>query len=142
MNILPRDSFFDFDRIFNNFLAPASGNKQMAEGFFSPRIDITEHDDRYLISAELAGVNKDDIHVTLENGVLKLQASVNTEKEDKEDGKVIRKERYSGSYLRSFDVGPGVTEADIGAKFENGVLELSVPKAKEVPPEKKRISIE
>lgn len=141
MNLIPRDSFFDFDRLFNQFLSPAAP-KEMAEGFFSPRVDITEHEDHYSITADLAGVEKDNIHVTLENGILKLEAAINTEKEDKKAGKVIRKERYSGSYVRSFNVGNGVTEADINATLNNGVLELSVPKVSETAPERRRINIQ
>lgn len=140
MNLIPRDSWFDFDRIFDQFMVP-SAQKSLAEGFFSPRIDITEKDNQYHISAELAGVKKDDLHVTLEDGVLTIQASVNNEKTDEKDGKVIRKERRSGSYLRSFNVGKGVTESDIQAKFENGVLELDIPKASEQEPAKKRIEV-
>ena len=140
MNIIPRDSMFDLDRFFDRFWSP-SVQKEMGEGFFSPRIDITDKDDHYEISAELAGVKKDDIHVTLEDGILTLKASVNTEKTDEKEGKVIRKERMSGSYLRSFNVGKGVTESDINAKFEDGVLELTVPKKAEQAPEKKRVEI-
>lgn len=140
MNLIPRDSWFDFDRLFNQFL-PATNGKQLAEGFFSPRIDITERDNDYRITAELAGVKKDDLHVTLEDGVLTIQASVNTEKSDEKEGKVIRRERMSGSYLRSFNVGTGITEGDINAKFEDGLLELTVPKAKEPEPTKKRVDI-
>ncbi len=142
MNILPRDSLFDVDRFFNRFMAPASAQKELADSFFTPRIDITEHDDKYVISAELAGVKKDDINVTLEDGVLTLQASVDTEKTDEKEGQTIRKERFSGSYLRSFNVGAGVTEADIKARFEDGVLELTVPKPQQQEPEKKRIAIQ
>lgn len=139
-SLIPRDSWFDFDRLFNQFL-PATAGKELAEGFFSPRIDITERDNDYKISAELAGVKKDDLHVTLEDGVLTIKASVNTEKTDEKEGRVIRQERVSGSYLRSFNVGNGITESDIDAKFENGLLELTIPKVKEQEPAKKRIDI-
>lgn len=141
MSLIPRDSLFDFDRFFNNFLTPGT-SKELSEGFFSPRVDITEHDDHYSITAELAGVKKDDIHVTLDDGILKLEAQVNSEKEDKKEGKVIRKERYSGSYVRSFNVGRGLMESDISASFNDGVLALSIPKAREQSPEKKRIDIQ
>lgn len=141
MNLMPRDSLFDIDRFFNHFLSPTA-SKELSEGSFSPRVDITEHDDHYTITAELAGVNKEDIHVTLDDGILKLEAAVNSEKEDKKDGRVIRKERYSGSYVRSFNVGRGLAESDISATFNNGVLELTLPKAREQAPEKKRIDIQ
>lgn len=140
MNLIPRDSWFDFDRLFNQFMAPST-QKQLAEGFFSPRIDVTEHDDNYVIKAELPGVDKDHLNVTLEDGVLTIQASMESEKSDEKKGKVIRKERYSGSYLRSFTIGKGVTESDINAKFENGLLELTVPKATEQAQPKKRVEI-
>lgn len=140
MNIVPRDSWFDIDRIFSQFMTPST-QKTLAEGVLSPRIDITEKDNQYKITAELAGVKKDDLHVTLEDGILSIEASVNTEKTDEKDGKVIRKERHSGSYLRSFNVGKGITEGDIQAKFDNGVLELTVPKVSPQEPPRKRIEV-
>jgi HSP20 family protein len=112
-----------------------------AEGFFSPKIDITENNDHYTIVAELAGVDKDDLNVSLEDGVLTIEASMEKESTKKEKGKVIRKERHTGSYLRSFNVGHSLAEADIDATFTNGLLELKVPKMEDTAHSVKRIEV-
>ena len=111
------------------------------EGFFSPKIDITENGDHYTICAELAGVDKDNLNVSLDDGVLTIEASIEKEDNKKEEGKVIRKERHTGSYLRSFTVGRGLSESDIDAKFHNGLLELKIPKAEYIEHLVKRIEV-
>ena len=105
------------------------------------KTDVHEHDDHYEIDIDLPGFKKEEIKVSLENGYLTVGAAKEHEQENK--GKAIRKERYSGSMQRSFYVGEQVTEEDVKAKYEHGVLMLEVPK-KETPkvPEKKTIMIE
>ena len=108
------------------------------------KTDVHETDDGYELDIDLPGFKKDDIRISLENGYLSVNASKahgNDEKDDK--GKVIRKERYSGSMQRSFYVGDATTEEDIKAKYEDGVLKLDIPKQDEAKvPEKKYIAIE
>lgn len=100
------------------------------------KTDIKEHDNCYDLTIDLPGVKKDDIKAELNDGYLTVSAESNTSKDEKDDnGKYICRERYSGSYSRSFYVGDAVTEQDISAKFENGTLKLTVPK-KEALPEK------
>ena len=98
------------------------------EEFFSPRVDVKDCNDHYEINAELPGVKKDDIKVSLVDGVLILETEV--EKEDKEEkaGKYIRQERHYGKMMRRFNLGEDVKEEDIDAKFEDGVLKLRAPK--------------
>ena len=108
------------------------------------KTDVREHDGGYEVDIDLPGFKKDEIKLALENGYLSVSAAkaLNNDEKDKK-GKVIRQERYSGSMQRSFYVGEGLTEEDIKAKFEDGVLKLSVPKKeKEAVPEKKLIQIE
>ncbi len=108
------------------------------------KTDVHEHDNGYEVDIDLPGFKKDEIKLALENGYLSVSAAkaLNNDEKDKK-GKVIRQERYSGSMQRSFYVGEGVTEEDIKAKFEDGVLKLTVPKKeKEAVPEKKLIQIE
>lgn len=107
--------------------------------------DVKEKDQGYEIIMNLPGYKKEDVKAELKDGYLTINASTETTKDEKdEDGKYIRKERYSGSCSRSFYVGEEITEEDIKAKFENGVLKLEVPKkeAKPAVEEKKYISIE
>ena len=93
------------------------------------KTDVHEHEDGYDVEIDLPGFKKDQITLHLENGYLTVSAEKGLDKDEKDKrGKMIRQERYSGSMQRSFYVGDAVTEEDIHAKFENGVLTLSVPK--------------
>lgn len=104
--------------------------------------DIIEEENIYKLIMDIPGIKKEDIKIELENGYLKISTSSNSSSEEKdEDGKCIRKERYSGHSSRSFYVGDKITHADIKAKIENGTLILSFPKIKEEP-QKKFIEIE
>ena len=106
---------------------------------------MKESDAGYEIGIELPGYKKEDVKAELKDGNLTISASTNTENDEKdENGKYIRRERFSGSCSRSFYVGEAVEQEDIKAKFEDGVLKVFVPK-KEVKPvveEKKYITIE
>lgn len=108
------------------------------------KTDVHENEDGYELDIDLPGFKKDDIKLSLENGYLFVSANKEHENDEKnEKGKVIRKERYSGSMQRSFYVGDAIEEEDVKAKFEDGVLKLSVPKKDTAKvPEKKYISIE
>ena len=98
------------------------------------KTDIKEHDNCYDLTIDLPGVKKDDIKAELNDGYLTISAASDTSKDEKdENGKYICRERYSGSYSRSFYVGDTVTEQDISAKFENGTLKLTVPKKESLP---------
>ena len=93
------------------------------------KTDIKELKDNYLLEIELPGFAKEDIKAEVNNGYLVITAEHNNNKEEKdEEGRYIRKERYSGQCMRSFYVGSELKEEDIKAKFENGILKLEVPK--------------
>ncbi|MEX1034223.1 MAG: Hsp20/alpha crystallin family protein [Cellvibrionaceae bacterium] len=141
MNLIPRRSVFDIDSVFDNFWAPLQGATQ-SPGAFSPRVDVKDREDHVEISAELPGVKKDDIDITLENGILTLTAESQQEDKEEKEGRLVRQERRYGKYMRSFDLGSGVKEDDIKANFADGVLTLTAPKAKEKAPETKRIQIQ
>ena len=109
------------------------------------KTDIKEKQDAYDIEIELPGYKKEDVKAELKDGYMTITAEKNTESDKKdEEGNYIRRERFYGSCSRSFYVGKDITEEDIKAKFEDGVLRVMVPKkeAKEVIPQKKFISIE
>ena len=107
------------------------------------KTDVHENDNGYEVDIDLPGFKKDEIGLSLLNGYLTVSAEKGVDK-DEEDakGRVIRRERYCGSMQRSFYVGKEVTEEDIKAKFEDGVLKLSVPKKQAKLPERKTIMIE
>ncbi len=108
------------------------------------KTDVHEHDDGYEVDIDLPGFKKEEIRLSLENGYLSVGAEKTLDQDQKnKKGKLIRQERYAGSMQRSFYVGDTLTEEDIKAKFEDGVLKLFVPKkeARNIP-EKKTIMIE
>ncbi|CVI65920.1 Hsp20/alpha crystallin family protein [Eubacterium sp. An3] len=108
------------------------------------KTDVKETDKGYELDIELPGYQKEDVKAQLKDGYLTVQAVKNVNNDTKnEEGAYIRRERYAGTMSRSFYVGDNVTEADIQAKFENGVLKLAVPKkeAKKVE-ENKYIAIQ
>lgn len=108
------------------------------------KTDIREHDDKYEIDIDLPGFKKDEIGVELEDGYLTITAQKSLNKdEEKKQGRYIRRERYAGSMQRSFYVGDALTQEDIKAKYEHGILKLSVPKKEAKAVEtKKTIAIE
>ena len=96
------------------------------------KTDVVENKDGFDVSIDLPGFKKEDVKGEVKDGYLIITASTNQNK----DGKYIRKERYSGTCQRSFYVGDDITQNDIKAKFEDGVLKLEIPK-KEAKPEVK-----
>ena len=108
------------------------------------RTDIRETDTSYELDVDLPGFKKEDIKAQVENGYLTISAAKGVEKkEDDKKGQYIRQERFSGACSRSFYVGDNVTEQDITAKFEDGILKLSIPKKDQQQVEtKKYIAIE
>ena len=108
------------------------------------KTDVRETEDSYVLDIDLPGFKKDELQVELENGYLTIRAEKGLDKDEKaEDGKYLHRERYAGSMSRSYYVGKGVTEEDIHAKYENGILTLQIPKDEKKPvEEKKYISIE
>ena len=108
------------------------------------KTDVKETDSGYEVDIDLPGFKKDEINVQLDNGYLSIRAAKGLDKEEKnKEGKYIRKERYAGAMSRSFYVGDALTQEDIKAKYESGILRLSIPKkeAKQVEATK-RIAIE
>ena len=108
------------------------------------KTDVHEHDEGYELDIDLPGFKKDEIKLSLDNGYLSVNAAKSLDKDKKNiKGKIIRQERYAGSMQRSFYVGDALTETDIKAKVEDGVLKLSIPKKEpEKLPETKTIAIE
>ena len=126
-------SFPSFDRAFYE-----SNTRNMM------KTDVKETDQGYELDIELPGYKKEDVRAQLKDGYLTVQAAKNMNNDEKnKQGAYIRRERYAGTMSRSFYVGDNVTEEDIHAKFEDGILKLSVPKkeAKKVE-ENKYITIQ
>lgn len=104
-------------------------------------LDVREDEKAYTVHADLPGVKKEDIEVQIEGNVVSIAAESRNEREEKEGEKVIRSERYVGRVARSFTLAVEVDDSAATAKFENGVLELVLPK-KAVPETKRKLTVE
>lgn len=117
--------FDDFDKEFNRMMRPLYGKH--AQNMM--KTDVRETDNSYELDIDLPGFKKDEIKVELDNGYLSISTAKGLDKdEEKKDGKYIRRERYAGAMNRTFYVGGNLTQQDIQAKFEDGILKISVPK--------------
>jgi HSP20 family protein len=114
----------DFDDLLRGFLAPARAGKAPA----AIRMDIVENDGAYVIRAEIPGVKKDEIEITIDGSQVTIGAEVRRETERKDGERLLRSERYAGSLYRSFTLPVEVDEATSVAKYESGVLELTLAK--------------
>lgn len=150
--LLPRtntlSNFFGenlFDEFFDDFARPLRTITRNNASAGMMRTDVKETDAGYELDIDLPGYKKENVTAELKNGYLTVRAETNQNSEQKgEDGRYIRRERYYGSCNRSFYVGEEVTQQDIKAKFEDGILKVSVPKkeAKPAVEENKYIQIE
>lgn len=131
--------------VFDDMFRTPFGMNNTFTGMKSMNSDIKELDDGYQIDMELPGYGKDDVQAELKDGYMTITAKRAENKDEKdENGKYIRRERYSGSCQRSFYVGDAVIEEDIKAKFKDGILTIQIPKKEQLPQkdEKKFITIE
>ena len=137
------DMFDDFDRDFSRAFARP---EHVLYGKNAGRImktDVKENENGYEVDIDLPGFRKEDIHLDLNSGYLTISAEKTLSKDQENNGKVLRQERYAGSMQRSFYVGSALTEEDIKARYENGVLSLNIPKKDaEKLPQKRQIRIE
>jgi HSP20 family protein len=131
----------DIDTMFEGFFRPLRWlDEEPAGEGLAPRLDVVERNNDFVVTAELPGIKKDDIDVSVENGVLTITAESRSETEEKEGDRVIRQERRYGKYLRSLRLGKAVDEKKVKASYKDGILELTLPKAEEVKP--KRITVD
>ena len=124
------DDFFRTDRDGSSLLAPA----------WSPAVDIIEEDDAFVAKAELPGVNKDDVKITMQDTVLTIRGEKREEKRAK-DGNVQRLERFSGSFQRSFSLPKSVKSDKIDAEYKDGILTIRMPKAEEAKPKQIEVKV-
>lgn len=113
------DFFDDFDRSVRRVQNPVSSMM---------KTDVKETEGSYELHVDLPGFKKEDVKAQLKDGYLTISAETRTDSDGEQDGKYLRRERFYGSCSRSYYVGEDVKEEDIKAKFEDGILKLSVPK--------------
>jgi len=135
-NITRLDPLDDLFRGF--FVRPVDFNGQPQQPP-SIKMDVREQGDDYLVHAELPGVKKEDIHVIVDGNQVSISAEVKQEKETRDGERLLRAERYFGKVSRSFQLGQEIDDSHAVAKFNDGVLELTLPKRQASP--NKRLNI-
>ena len=115
-----------FDDLFKGFFVRPMTFENQGQAQF--RIDVKEDDGAYVVQAEIPGVKKEDINVTINGNQVAISTEVKREREDKQGEKVLRSERYYGKVYRALSLAQDVDEASAKAKYNEGVLELRLPK--------------
>ena len=129
-NVTRFDPFNDLvDDLFKGFLVrPVAYENGRGEGLSRMKVDVAEKNGAYVVTAELPGVKKEDIQITIDGAQVTLAAEVKREKEASQDERVLHAERLYGKVTRSFTLPQELDEARAEAKFRDGVLELTLPK--------------
>jgi HSP20 family protein len=128
-----------FDNFFEGFFRPVRRGGETEA--VTPAVDVVERAGEFVVKADLPGIKKDDIHITLQDSVLTISAESKKETEEKQGDRIIRRERRYGKFLRSMQLGQDIDESKVNASFDNGVLELTLPKKGEVQPKKVTVPI-
>ena len=126
-NITRFDPFTDFDDLFKGFLVRPLRYDLEAPAQMNIKVDVTRTDDTYSVKAEMPGIKKDDISVSIDGSQVTIAGEVKKEKEEKKGEEVIRSERYYGKVSRSFTLPQEVDEGKAQAKYADGVLNLTLP---------------
>lgn len=131
----------DFDRVVEGFFRPMRWVEEATSESFAPAMDIIERENDFVVRSDLPGVNKSDINVTVENGLLTITAERRSEEQQKEGEREIRREVRYGRYARSLRLGTQIDEKGVKASYRDGVLELVLPKAEQVKPRKISVDV-
>ena len=107
---------------------------------WAPSVDISENNEEFMIKAELPGVNKEDVKVAVEDGVVRIQGERKQEKEEK-DKKFHRVERSYGSFMRTFRLPDNIDESNVQAQFKDGVLTVRLPKSPTAKPKALEVKV-
>jgi len=140
MNMQVWNPFQEFENMLERYSKSGASNlgkqldTELSFADWAPSVDIEEEEDKYVIKADLPGVDKKDIDVKLENGVLSIRGEKQTETETGKGTKRHRTERFHGTFARSFTLPDAVKADNVNASYKDGVLELSIPKAEEAKP--------
>lgn len=138
MQLTKWDPFREMEDVFDRYSKALSwprlgGQEIMNRGDWAPRVDISETEKEFIIKAEIPEVKKEEVKISVDNGVLNIRGERKQEKEEK-GKKFHRVERYYGSFTRSFTLPDNVDETKIEASFKDGMLNLQIPKSKESKP--------
>ncbi|MGB5716823.1 MAG: Hsp20/alpha crystallin family protein [Gammaproteobacteria bacterium] len=134
----PVNLFDQFNDEMNRYLSSMRSTAANQEHDWTPAVDIQEEDSHYLLTADIPGVNRNDVEITLEEGVLTVKGERKSDPDVAEEG-YRRRERTYGTFLRQFNLPDTVDTANISAKAEDGVLKIAIPKQEK--PEPRRITV-
>ena len=146
MNTQLWNPFQEFENLLERYnksggaMRPAT-NSDLSFADWSPSVDIEEDAERYLIKADLPGVEREDIDVKLENGMLSIRGEKTTETETDKGGKHHRRERFHGTFARSFTLPDSIDADKVDATYKDGVLTLAIPKVEKEKPKSIDIKI-
>ncbi|MCC5789307.1 MAG: Hsp20/alpha crystallin family protein [Opitutales bacterium] len=142
MQITKWHPLWEIQDMFDRYLRTSGEGQALApSGDWSPRVDISETDKAFIIKAEVPEVNKEDVSVSFENGVLSISGERKQEAEEK--GKTFhRVERHYGSFCRSFSLPENVDDENIKATFKDGMLKLEIPKIEKAKPKAIEVKVE
>ena len=146
MNTQLWNPFQEFENLLDRYNKSNGGVLRKADSDLSfadwaPSVDIEEDAERYLIKADLPGVDKEDIDVKLENGMLSIRGEKSTETETDKGGKHHRRERFHGTFARSFTLPDSIDADKVDAAYKDGVLTLAIPKKDKAKPKSIDIKI-
>jgi HSP20 family protein len=129
------------NQLFEDFVGRTRGAREgeLGVGAWAPSVDIRESDDEFIVTAELPGLEKDQVNVEYKDGVLTLRGERKQEREVKEEN-YHRMERSFGAFHRSFTLPGAIDEEKIGAKMKNGVLEIRLPKKEAAKPKQIKVA--
>lgn len=131
------DPFGELDDLFRGFFVRPMTMEQRPH--LQIKMDVSEDEKAYVVKAEVPGVSKEDINISIDGNQVAISAEVKQEKEAREGEKLLRQERYYGTVYRAFSLAQDVDEATATAKYENGVLQLTLPKRQAASAKKLRI---
>jgi len=134
-----RSLMTDFDRIFDSMFSPGWPRLSAGQSWMLA-VDVNETEKEFFLSADMPGLDKNDVSVDIHDGVITIKGERAIDNEKSTDGYRIR-ERQLGSFNRSFRLPDNVNEDKVAAKFKNGVLMVTLPKTKEILPEGRQIKI-
>jgi len=130
----------EMDKIFNQFTTRTFDSEETPEVDWSPRVDITENENSYVVKAELAGLSKDDVKITMKEDVLTIRGEKKSETKSENENVHLLERRY-GRFVRAFRLPSSVNSKKIDATFKDGILTLSLPKAEEAKPKEIEIKM-
>ncbi len=131
----------EINRLFDEFLRGGTqADGDLAVSYWTPAVDIAEHDDEYLVKVELPGVKKENVKITLESNILTIRGEKKQEKEEKEKN-FHRVERAYGSFQRSFTLPTTVKSEKIDALYNDGILTIHLPKEEQAKPKQIEVKV-